>query len=300
MRRDRADQSHWAAKKRVTLVGLAANGVLAVGKVIAGVAGQSQALVADGVHSFSDLASDGLVLVAVRWGSESADQNHPYGHARIETAATAVIGVMLMVVAAGFIMDASARVLDPERLLSPGWLALVAAVISVLINEGLFRYTLHVGQATGSSLIKANAWHSRSDALSSLVVIAGVAGTMIGYRWLDLIAALIVALMIGRMGWRFLAQSVVELVDTGLSEARERKLDELIRSVHGVRDHGSLRTRQMGGRILMDVEVVMDGDLSLSAAHEIAHRLERHLLDQVPELDDVVVRMQPPSSDDGA
>ncbi len=285
--------SDWAAKRRVTLIGLFANLGLAVGKVAAGVIGQSQALIVDGIHSFSDLASDALVLVAARWGSLSADHNHPYGHARIETAATAVIGVMLLAVAAGFAFDSAMRLGEPDRLLSPGWLALLAASLSVLINEALFRYTLHVGRAIGSRMIEANAWHSRSDALSSLVVIVGVIGAMAGFAWLDLIAALVVALMVGRVGWQFLVESVAELVDTGLSEERKADLDRLIRRVPGVRGHQRLRTRQMAGRVMMDVEILLDADLKLSQAHDVARQVERDLLKGISELDDVVVGMRP-------
>jgi len=286
-------ESNWQAKRRVTLVGVAVNLALAVGKIIGGVLGHSQALIADGIHSFSDLASDVLVLVAARWGSLSADHNHPYGHARIETAATAVIGVMLMVVAAGFAIDSIRRLIDNGDLPVPGSLALVAAVMSVILNEGLFRYTLHVGRETGSKLIQANAWHSRSDALSSMVVIVGVIGSMAGVAWLDLVAAVVVAAMVGRMGWSFLAASIAELVDTGLTEERKASLNALIDSAPDVRGHQQLRTRQMGGRILMDVEILLDPELSLARADAIAHDLEQRLLREINELEDVVVRMRP-------
>jgi cation diffusion facilitator family transporter len=286
-------ESNWPAKRRVTLVGVAVNSILAVGKIIGGVVGQSQALIADGIHSISDLASDALVLVAARWGSLSADHNHPYGHARIETAATAVIGVMLIVVAAGFAFDSIQRLIADGDLPAPGRLALAAAVMSVILNEGLFRYTLHVGRVTGSKMIQANAWHSRSDALSSLVVIIGVLGAMAGVVWLDLVAAVVVAAMVGQMGWRFLAASVAELVDTGLTEERKAALNALIESVPGVRDHQQLRTRQMGGRVLMDVEILLDPELSLARADAIARDLEQRLLQEVNELEDVIVRMRP-------
>jgi len=293
MSKDRSAESTWRAKRRVTLIGVAVNLALAIGKIIGGILGHSQALIADGIHSFSDLASDVLVLVAARWGSLSADHNHPYGHARIETAATAVIGVMLMVVATGFAIDSIRRLIENGDLPVPGSLALIAAVMSVILNEGLFRYTLHVGRVTGSQLLQANAWHSRSDALSSLVVIVGVIGSMAGVVWLDLVAAVIVAFMVGKMGWSFIADSVAELVDTGLTEHRKAELNSLIRSVPGVRDHQQLRTRQMGGRILMDVEILLDPELSLARADAIARELEQRLRQEVNELEDVVVRMRP-------
>jgi cation diffusion facilitator family transporter len=285
--------NHWAAKRKVTLVGLVANLVLSIGKIWAGIVGQSQALVADGMHSVSDLASDALVLIAARWGSLSADHNHPYGHARIETAATAIIGFLLIAVAVGFALDSVFRLSDPDRLLIPGWLALGAAVLSVLINEGLFQYTIRVGRDTGSGLIQANAWHHRSDALSSIVVIAGVIGAMIGLVWLDAVAAIIVAIMVGWMGWQFIASSVAELVDTGLGQDRLDELDELITSVNGVKGYRRLRTRQMGGQAFMDVQILLDADLSLAEADFIAVKVQRLLIEKVPEMSDVVVGIRP-------
>lgn len=285
--------SDWPAKKRVTVVGAIANLLLAIGKIIAGVLGQSQALIADGFHSLSDLASDVLVLIAARWGSHGADENHPYGHARIETAATAIIGFLLLAVAAGFMIDSVGRLMEPERLLQPGWLALVAAVVSVGVKEWLYHYTVRVARKTGSPLIAANAWHHRTDALSSLVVIVGVAGAIFGLVWLDAVAAIVVAIMVGWVGWRFVASSVAELVDTGLSEQRLDDLDDLIRSVEGVRGYRQLRTRRMGGQAFMDVQILLDGELSLNEADQVAIRVQRVLIAEVPEMSDVVVSVRP-------
>ncbi len=294
---DNRSDNHWAVKRRVTLIGLGANAVLSVGKIAFGILGQSQALIADGFHSVSDMLSDVLVLAAARWGSFSADHNHPYGHARIETAATAIIGFLLIVVAIGFAVDSLLRLSEPERLLAPGLLALGAAIASVLVNEALFQYTIRVGRATSSALIQANAWHHRSDALSSIVVIVGVAGAMVGVAWLDAAAAIVVAVMVAKMGWRFIASSVAELVDTGLSQARLDDLDGLIRSVEGVRAYQRLRTRQMGGQAFMDVEILLDAQLSLDQADRIARRVHHLLIERVPEMSDVVVGIRPHSTE---
>jgi cation diffusion facilitator family transporter len=267
--------------------------MLAIGKVLAGIVGQSQALIADGIHSLSDLVSDALVLVAARWGSHAADDNHPYGHARIETAATAIVGFLLLAVAAGFLFDSVSRLLSPERLLQPGWIALVAAVVSVVAKEVLFHYTRRVARRTNSPLIDANAWHHRSDALSSVVVIVGVSGAMFGVFWLDAVAAIVVAVMVGWVGWRFIGSSVAELVDTGLSARKLKKLDRLILSVEGVRGYRQLRTRRMGGQAFMDVQLLLDGQLSLIEADAIAVRVQRLLIEQVPEMSDVVVGVRP-------
>jgi cation diffusion facilitator family transporter len=283
----------WPAKRRVTLVGGTINLMLACAKVAGGLVGHSQALVADGVHSFSDLVSDLLVLVAARWGSMGADENHPYGHARIETAATAVIGLLLLAVAGGFLVDSVNRLLEPDRLLQPGWIALTLALVSVLVNEGLYHYTVKVGRETRSPLIVANAWHRRSDALSSVVVVVGVVGALLGVIWLDAVAAAVVALMVAWVGWEFIRSSVAELVDTGLPAERLAALDRLIRSVDGVSDYQDLRTRRMGGQAFMDVQIVLDPELTLREADRIALEVKSRLLEQVPEMADVVVGVRP-------
>lgn len=283
----------WPAKRRVTVIGGIVNLVLAVAKIVGGLLGHSQALVADGVHSFSDLVSDALVLIAARWGSHDADSNHPYGHARIETAATAMVGLLLLAVAAGFLFDSLNRLSEPERLLQPGWIALTLAVAAVLIKEALFRYTVRVGRETRSPLITANAWHHRSDALSSVVVVVGVAGALLGVIWLDAVAAAVVALMVAWVGWGFIRSSVTELVDTGLPNDRLDALDALINSVDGVRDYRDLRTRRMGGQAFMDVQILLDPDLTLREADRIAREVKSLLLEQVPEMADVVVGVRP-------
>jgi len=286
--------THWPAKKRVTLVGALINLWLSVGKIVAGLFGQSQSLVVDGVHSASDLISDLLVLIAAHWGSRQADQNHPYGHQRIETLATAVIGALLIAVAVGFVVDSLARLLDSGPLPQPGWVTLLVAIASVAIKEWLFRYTHRVGVAVGSGLIQANAWHHRSDAISSLVVVIGLTGALAGLVWLDAVAAIVVALMVGRIGWGFLIDSLAELVDTGLSRSRIAELNALIDRQPGILGHCNLRTRRMGGRILMDVELVLDETLSLGQAHRLADAVRTTLLQEVPELAEAVVMMRPP------
>ena len=280
----------------MTLVGAAANFLLAVGKVMVGIVGQSQALIADGIHSLSDLISDALVLVAARWGSHAADENHPYGHARIETAATAIVGFLLLAVAAGFVFDSMARLFDPERLPVPGWIVLVAAALSVLVKEGLYHYTKRVASKTRSPLIAANAWHHRSDAFSSIVVIVGAGGAIAGFPWLDPVAAIVVAIMVGWVGWQFIGDSVAELVDTGLSPDKLEELDRLIDSVDEVQGHEKLRTRQMGGQTFMDVQILLDPKISLLEADRIARRVKRLLIEKVPEVSDVVVGIRPGTS----
>lgn len=287
--------NHWPAKRRVTLVGAVVNLLLSVGKIVGGIVGQSQALIADGVHSLSDLLSDALVLFASRWGSLEADHNHPYGHERIETLATLGVGLLLLAVGAGFLIDSVGRLLNPERLWTPGWLAFGIAVLSVLTKEGLYHYTVRVARQTGSSLLRANAWHHRSDAFSSVVVIIGIGGALAGLLWLDAVAAAIVGIMLGWVGWRLLGEAATELVDTGLSGRELEALAETIDAVDGVRGHGRLRSRRMGGRIFVDVRVLVDGQLTVREGHKIAEQVRLRVIDQLPGNADVVVCLRAPS-----
>ncbi|RLK48708.1 cation diffusion facilitator family transporter [Alkalispirillum mobile] len=281
----------YQAKRRVTLVGSLVNVLLAIGKIIAGVIGHSQALIVDGVHSLSDLVSDALVLWAARVGSYGADLDHPYGHARIETAATVGVGALLLLVAGGFTYDAAIRMMNPEDLLTPGWIALAAAVFSVLAKEGLYHYTKRVARVVRSDLIHANAWHHRSDALSSVVVIIGVAGAMAGVPWLDALAALVVALMIGAVGWRLAWHSARELVDTGLDPDELAYIGRIIDSVDGVEGHDDLRTRRMGSDTLVDVHIRVAQDISVSEGHRISDAVLYRLCREVDHVAEVLVHV---------
>lgn len=283
----------WPAKRKVTLIGALANLLLTVIKIIAGLLGQSQALVVDGVHSLSDLASDAVVLVAARWGAIDADHNHPYGHRRIETVAVALVGMLLIIVALAFMLDAISRLLQPERLLTPVPILIWVAVASVAVKEGLFWYTRAVARKLRSQLIMANAWHHRSDAFSSVVVIVGLVGVRMGHVWLDAVAALVVAAAVAWMGGRFAFEALSELVDTGVTRGEQKELGRIVRSVEGVRGFRNLRTRLMGGQVVMDVCILLDGRLSLNEADQVARAVRRRLLSESTEVFDAVVSVAP-------
>ena len=205
---------YWQAKK-VTLIGAIVNALLGFIKLIGGYLFHSHALVADGVHSFSDLFTDVMVLFASKYGSLDADDTHPYGHQRIETAATLLLSLLLILAGIGIAWD-SLNELITSSVTMPGWLALPVICISILANETLFHYTRHVGNRINSQLIIANAWHHRSDAASSIVVFVGLVGSLYGFVYLDAIAAIIVGIMIAKMGWNYGWNSVKELVDTAV------------------------------------------------------------------------------------
>nr|WP_242523425.1 cation diffusion facilitator family transporter [Thiocystis minor] len=229
------------------MIGALVNFVLSLIKVLAGIYGHSQALVADGLHSLSDLLSDILVLVAGRQAAQAPDSDHPYGHARYETVATLVLGFLLIAVAIGIGWDAVKRLFAPAELLQPGALALSATLVSIGVKEWLYWWTLGYARRVRSDLLRANAWHHRSDAISSIVVLIGILGTLAGLPYLDAIAAVIVAMMIARIAWELGWNATNELVDTGLESARLDEVKETIRSVGGVRSIHMLRTRRSGG-----------------------------------------------------
>ncbi|WP_455207825.1 cation diffusion facilitator family transporter [Kaarinaea lacus] len=279
--------------KKVTLVGAAINLVLSVIKILFGYIGQSQSLIADGVHSLSDLISDGLVLLAAKHSHREADEDHPYGHGRIETAVTVALGLMLIVVAGGIAVDAVWRILEPDFLMHPGYLALIIAAISIAANEFLYQYTIRIGNKYNSNMLRANAWHHRSDAISSVIVLFGVGGTMLGFQYLDAYAAIGVAAMIIKIGWDLCAQSVRELVDTGLERETVESISETIMNVDGVRELHSLRTRRMGGEALVDVHVLVSPKLSVSEGHYIGEKVREEVVKQVDDVTDVMVHIDP-------
>jgi cation diffusion facilitator family transporter len=278
---------------RTAVIGAAINFLLSVVKIIAGVIGHSHALVADGIHSLSDLLSDLLVLVAGRRASDGPDHDHPYGHARYETAATFVLGLLLIAVGVGIAWDSIGRLFHPSALHAPESLTLIAAIASILIKEGLYWWTLRYAKRVKSDLLRANAWHHRTDAASSVVVLIGIAGTMAGLAYLDAIAAIVVALMIAKIGWDLGWQAVNELVDTGLESERLSAVTDTIRSVGGVRDIHMLRTRRYGGQVSADVHVLVDPLVSVSEGHMISLLVEHRLKREIDEITDVTVHIDP-------
>jgi cation diffusion facilitator family transporter len=281
------------AISRTAVVGGVVNLVLSLIKIWGGVLWTSQALVADGVHSLSDLASDVLVWLAGRHATQAPDADHPYGHARYETLASLALGLFLLGVAIGIAWDAGHRLFAPEELLRPEALALLAALISILVKEWLYWWTLAYARRVRSDLLRANAWHHRSDAISSVVVLVGVGGTLAGLTYLDAVAATLVAVMIARIGWEIGWTAVRELVDTGLERHRVEAIRETIRAVGGVRDIHMLRTRTHGGQASADVHVLVDPRVSVSEGHMISVLVERRLKDQIDEITDVTVHIDP-------
>ncbi len=288
-----AGDARYEVARRVTLVGSVVDLALGVAKVIVGYLANSQALIADGIHSFSDLFTDALVLFAAKHGSKDADEEHPYGHGRFETIATVILGVALILVALGIAWDAVARLFHPEELLTPGMIALAVALLSVIMKEWIYHYTMRVARQLRSKMLEANAWHSRSDAISSIVVFIGVGGTMLGLDYLDAIAAVIVALMVAKIGWELGWHSVQELADVSLEAERVDAIERAINEIDGVREVHMLRSRRMGQDALVDVHVLVRSWLSVSEGHMIAVAVEERLKRDFEEINDVTVHIDP-------
>jgi cation diffusion facilitator family transporter len=274
-------------------VGGAVDLALSLLKLLGGVFWHSQALIADGVHSLSDLLSDALVWYAGRHATRAPDLEHPYGHGRFETMATVALGGFLLVVAAGIGIDAGERLFAPLKLLRPEPLALVATVASIAVKEWLYWWTLGYARHVRSDLLRANAWHHRSDAISSIVVLVGIAGTLAGLPYLDAVAAVIVAVMIARIAWMLGQEAVLELVDTGLEADRLAAIREIIATVGGVRDIHMLRTRRHGGQVSLDVHVLVDPRISVSEGHMIALVVESRLKGEIDAIADVTIHVDP-------
>lgn len=278
--------------KKITLIGAVIHGFLGIAKLIGGILFHSHALIADGIHSFADLFTDTMVLFASRYGSQDADADHPYGHKRIETATTFILALLLILAGAGIAWDSIDEIITREHTM-PGALALPIAIFSILANEALFHYTRRVGLRIHSDLISANAWHHRSDAASSAVVMLGLMGSLMGWVWFDSVAAIIVGVMIIQMGLSYGWNSVKELIDTSVESTLLTEIEQIIQSIPGVQKVHQLRTRMMGGDIFIDVHVMVSPFISVSEGHFIAQQVHRVLIEKLERVKDVTVHVDP-------
>ena len=283
----------------VTLTGSVVNLLLVGLKAVAGVAGHSAAMVSDAVHSLSDFVTDIVVLIFVRVSARPQDDDHDYGHGKYETIATLFIGLALAAAAVGIVV-AGARKLaawfQGEELPAPGALALWAALISIAAKEILYQYTRIKGRKLDSPALEANAWHHRSDALSSVGAAIGIGGAiLLGQRWtvLDPLASIVVGVMLVKVAWDLLGPSFGELTDSSLPADTEQEMLDIIQQVEGVDDPHNLRTRRVGNRIAAEVHIRLDGGLSLSEAHEKATEVERRFKERFGAQSHLIIHMEP-------
>ncbi|MBI5659792.1 MAG: cation transporter [Nitrosomonadales bacterium] len=287
-----ANPERFAAARKSTWVSIFINLVLTVVQVVAGYLGRSQSLMADGLHSLSDLLADILVLFANRHGNRHADADHPYGHARIETAATLILGVALAALGVALLFAAGTRLQHPELVQPVHPWTLWVAFAALAAKEGMFRYMLAVAKRVRSQMLIANAWHARSDAASSLVVVVGISGNLMGYTFLDLVAAAVVGVMIAHMGGKFALEALAELVDTGLAAEEVEAIRATLLATPGVRGLHELRTRKMADNALVDAHVLVDPKISVSEGHFIAESARQAVLRQHHVMD-VMVHIDP-------
>lgn len=268
---------------RITWWGSVVNGVLVIFKYIAGILGGSGAMIADATHSLSDFLTDFVMIILLRVSGKPKDQNHDFGHGKYETLATTFIGVLLMVVAVGIFVQGAGKiwsVIQGEILEAPGWLAFVAAVLSIILKEYAYRFSIHEGRALNSDALIANAWEHRSDALSSIGTALGIGGAiLLGDRWtiLDPIAAVVVSLMIAKVAWGLTKTSIDELLERSLSTEIETEITTIAAAVEGVSDIHNLCTRKVGNAIAITLHIRMPATLTLHEAHARATLVEQQL-----------------------
>lgn len=288
--------ARYRSTRRATLIGAALNGALAGTKLTGGILGHSQALIADGLDSLTDLVSDGAILFGARHAARGPDPGHPYGHARAETLVTLLLAVILLATAAGIGYRAVVRLTSGAPLAAPAAWTLAIALAAIASKELYYQYLRRVARALRSRLLEASAWHHRSDSISSVVVLLALAGSLAGFPALDAVAAVAVCALIARAGWALGWEAVAQLMDASLETERVARIRGIIRGVEGVRDLHFLRTRRSGSQALADVHVIVDPRISVSEGHRIAERIRERVTQQLEEVSDVLVHVD--SEDD--
>ena len=282
---EHADPREHKAAQRSLWVSVALNLVLTVVQAVVGLFAGSQALVADAMHSLSDLLADFVAMLAGHHSRKEADDDHHYGHHRYETAASLALGVLLLAAGAGMLWTAASKFAGNTPMSSVHPIALVVAVVTLLSKEALFRYMLAIAEKVRSSMLVANAWHARADAASSLVVALGIGGNLLGYPWLDPVAALLVGFMIGKTGWGFAWEALGDLMDRSADEDSVSGIRQVVLETPGVLGLHDLRTRRMGDMILVDVHLELDAELTVRQGHDIAVEARQRVMAAYPVLD---------------
>lgn len=282
-----------AEAQKATWVSVAVNLVMTIAQLIIGWLAHSQSLVAHGLHSFFDLLSDFLVIYASRQSAHPADQAHPYGHARVETAATLALGTSLVLIGGGILWESGMRLQHIETLPTVELAAFWVAIATVISKEALYHYLIRVARKLRSQLLIGNALHTRADAASALVVVVGIGGALMGWSFLDLLAAALMGFMILHMGAGLARGAIKELIDTGLDKAQVEAIRKTLLATPGVRDLHELRTRRMAHQALVDTHVQVDSRISVSEGHRIAESARARVLREHPDVLDVLVHIDP-------
>ena len=284
--------------KKVTLVGMFVNSLLAFVKMLIGIVGRSPALFADGVHSLSDLISDVMVLFAAKYANKGEDDDHPYGHEKIETLATLVISALLITAGFMIVYHSLATLISGEYSM-PNKFTMYAAIFSIFGNEFIYQYTMRAANKIDSDMLRASAWHSRSDMWSSVVVLVGLIGAFYGFIWMDALAAFVVCYMIVKMGVKWGYSSVAELIDEGVDDDTRKSIKDIIANTEGVEDFHYLRTRKMAGKIILDVHVLVDKYSTASEGHYVAEIVKSNIYHNIENIKDITVHIDVTNHEDG-
>lgn len=292
--REGMDAGRLRRARRITLVGLGANVLLTAFKFVAGFLGHSQAVVADGVHSLSDMLTDLMILVGLRYWSAPADEGHPHGHRRIETVIAGFLGLALAAVGAGLVYRALAT-MPEEHTRAPGWIAFAAAASAVVIKEIVYQWTITVGKKLKSAAVVANAWHHRSDALSSIPAALAVAGAAVNPSWifLDHVGAVVVGIFILQASWKIISPALRQLIDVGAPKAARERIERIALGTRGVKLVHAIRTRYLGSGLQIDLHVKVDPGMSVREGHSISEEVKKRLVAEGPDVLDVVVHLEP-------
>lgn len=284
---------------KVTIMGGIVNTLLMLFKFVAGIFGHSSAMIADAFHSLSDFASDIVVIVFVKLSGKPEDRHHSYGHGKFETLASLIVGLMLAAVGIGLALEGVKKCIfyfEGGQLETPGTLALVAALISVFLKEGLFRYTIRQSSQLNSNALKANAWHHRSDAMTSLATLAGIGGAiLLGERWnvLDPLAAVIVSGFIIKTSWSLMKPALEELLEKSLPEDELADIVGMVNSIPEIKSYHRLRTRRVGPNRAIEIHIILDPDMTLDKAHAIASELEHKIKTEFGSDTHIGIHMEP-------
>jgi cation diffusion facilitator family transporter len=278
---------------RVTLIGMALDLVLGFAKIIGGILFNSFALITDGIHSLTDAATDIFVLIVARISHQEPDEEHQYGHGRFETLGTIAMGIVFFTTAGIILYDSYYRLQDVEAIPVPALGGLLIAAISIVGKEWIYQFTMRIAKRLNSSLLKANAWHSRSDAISSIAVLIGLIAAQQGYAWMDIVAAIVVALIIAKVGWELCADALSELVDTAVPDHRKAEFEACVLEIDDILGVTNLRSRVSGGKIILEIRLKVDPRISVSEGHQLGEMASKSLIAEFSDIAEVIPHIDP-------
>jgi len=281
--------------RQVTLVGVVGNILLSGFKLFAGIYGHSGAMLSDAVHSLSDVFATIIAFVGVKFAKKAADQEHPYGHERIECVASLILGSILMLTGIGIGYNGFMKILEGnyDELVAPKVIALVAAIVSILTKEGMYWYTRHYAKILDSAAFMADAWHHRSDAISSVGSLVGIGGAIMGYRVMDPLATVVICLIIMKVAYGIIKDSLVKMVDTSCGGAYDKKLEDYVMQEEGVLGVDMLHSRMFGNKVYIDLEIEVEEEMSLKEAHKIAEHVHDNVETNHPEIKHIMIHVNP-------